>query len=115
MATTVLNSHKRGDTFLGISEIEVLINGVAVDITGASILMQLKKVAGSSDVAKEFSTDNALITITDATAGKFAIESCIIDIIPFNYVYDIEVTLATGRVLTVVEGTWEILADVSRV
>lgn len=114
MATTVLNSHKRGDTFLGISEIEVLINGLALDLTGASVLMQLKKVAGSDTVAKEFSTDNALITITDATAGKIAIESCIIDILPFNYVYDIEVTLASGRVLTVLEGTWEITSDVSR-
>jgi hypothetical protein len=102
--------HIKGDTFNGV-QFEVLVNTIALNLTGASIKMQMRYTPTSVSV-KEFNTTSG-ITITDATAGKFKINKQIIDIAFKKYFYDIEITLQTGEVYTYIKGTWNILADIT--
>ena len=44
-----------------------------------------------------------LITITDQTNGVFEIDETIIDLIPRLYVFDIQITLSDGTVITPVD------------
>lgn len=99
---------KRGDTWLG-ANCEFLLNNVAVDLTDATILSQVKRAASDETPVQILAT-----TISDATAGKFTIDACIFDLSPRAYVYDVQITLASGRVVTPIDGTLTITSDVSR-
>lgn len=105
--------HVKGDTFKGRS-FEVLYNTVPLDLTSASIEMELKKNNKPDTVAvKTFSTADNSILITDATAGKFQIVKQIVDIPAFTYVYDIQIILQNLEVYTYISGTWTILQDIT--
>ena len=111
----VLNfSAYRGDSWSG-KTLQINLNGVPLNLTGASVLMQLKK-SGSDDVsAFEFSTANGRIFITNpTTTGFFTINETVINIIPREYVYDMQITLASGKVVTPIGGKFTIESDVSR-
>lgn len=103
-------THTNNDTFNGI-EFEVLLNTVAVDLTGATIKMQLKDSSGKS--VAEFSTTNSKLEITDAVAGKFAFKKQIIAVSPFRYNYDIQITFSNGDKKTWIKGEWTISKDVT--
>ena len=103
-----------GDTFSEVA-FEVKKNGTAIDLTGATIKMQLRK--NYSDVSPALaltSVSSAGITITTAASGQFKINEQIIDIEVFNYVYDIQFTLSTGEVKTYVKGGFNITPEVTR-
>ena len=106
-------THKKGDTFDEVA-FSLKINNVVVNLTGAVIKMQLKK---NDDPSVSYlsltSVASAGITITSPTAGLFKINSQIIDIEPFNYVYDIQITYASGIVKTYVSGNFNITKDVT--
>jgi hypothetical protein len=102
--------HVKGDTFDGVL-FTVKVNTVALDLTSAHIDMDLR-LEPLGIVAKTFS-EGAGITITDASNGKFRIDSQIIDISAGLYYYDIEITLSNGVVKTYVGGRWKILQDVT--
>lgn len=104
---TVNWTHKRGTTFDGFP-INVKINGSNLNLTGATILMQLRKEAGGI-VAFEPS-----ITVTNATGGDFKIDEQIIDIPACNYKYDIQITLSDDTVHTWIEGIFTITDNISR-
>ena len=106
-------NHTKGDTFKGTS-FTILVNTVALNITGATIEMQLKleKKAGATAV-KTFTTADSSIIITDGPAGKFQIASQIINIPAKQYYYDIEITLLSGVKETYISGKWQILQDVT--
>lgn len=105
-------STKRGDTWSGAT-VTVTENDVAMDLTDASILMQLKRDACDSSYVLELSTGSG-ITITNAADGQFTIDAVIIGLTPKNYVYDVQITLASGRIVTILEGTFTVEQDVSR-
>jgi hypothetical protein len=69
-------------------------NTVAINLTGAIIKIQLRKVAGGVVFFEP------TITITNAVLGQWKINKQIIDIEPFNYLYDIRITFANGDVET---------------
>jgi len=107
-------THKKGDTFDEVP-FELKVNTVAVNLTGAVIKMQLRKFDNTSTAALSLtSASSAGITITDATAGKFKINSQIIDIDAYTYVYDIQITLSSGVVKTYVSGTFNITNEVTK-
>lgn len=107
-------THKKGDTFDEVP-FELKVNTVVVNLTGAVIKMQLRKWDNLTNAALSLtSVSSAGITITDATAGKFKINSQIIDIDPYTYVYDIQITLSSGVVRTYVSGTFNIENDITR-
>lgn len=105
------NSHVKGDTFKAIT-FTVTVNDDPLDLTGASIRMQLR-LSPLHPVAYELSTAGDQIEITDAVNGKFQIKKQIIDFPAAVYYYDIEITLADGDVKTYVAGKWQITQDVT--
>lgn len=82
-----------------------------IDITNCTILLQLKRGYGQPS-ALSLSTGSGL-TISDATHGIFRIDSQIIDIPAFVYLYDIQISFPSGEVETYISGTWTITGDVS--
>lgn len=108
-------THYRGDTFLGFT-VNLSLSGSPIDLTGASIKMQIKSKDSDADAKYEASTDNGKIEITDAVNGQFKVlEDTIIDLVPKEYKYDVQVTLNTGKVLTPIKNTtFTIEADVTR-
>lgn len=105
---------KRGDTYDGCVFTIEYEDHTPLDLTGASILMQIKKSASDDEPVLEF-TDTDGITITDAINGEFQIDEVIIDILPKIYQYDIQVTLSNGKVKTFVEGKFTVNSDISRI
>jgi hypothetical protein len=107
-------THIKGDTFDEVA-FQLKINDTVVDLTGATIKMQLRKSYSDTAAALSLtSVSSAGITITDAVTGQFKINSQIIDIEVYNYVYDIQITLASGVVKTYVQGGFNITNEVTR-
>ncbi len=106
-------SHIKGDTFDEVA-FSIKINNVALDLTGATIKMQLKKSSDSTIASLSLtSAASAGITITSPAGGLFKINEQIIDIEVFNYAYDIQLTLASGVVKTYVSGTFNITKEIT--
>ena len=113
MIPATLNfSHYKGDTFLEVP-FEILIDAVPLDLTDALIKMQLRRNY-EKDIALEFSTINNKIEIVDASLGTFKIVEQIINIEAFEYIYDLQITLADGVVDTYIKGSFNIINDVTR-
>lgn len=107
MQRYIIPKHRRGDTWVGLSLFKL-----PVDLTDSNIKIDFRKQI-DSPVALTFSTTNGDIVITQPTEGIFSIPPRIINI-PFGiYLYDIQVTFANGVVTTYVEGTWEIIPDIT--
>ena len=104
----------KGDTFEEV-DFAITVNSIALNLTGYVIKMQLRKQ--SCDVIKSLaltSVASAGITITNATGGLFKINKQIINIDPFNYVYDIELVSSLGVVKTYISGFFSITPDITR-
>lgn len=107
-------THIKGDTFDEV-DFQLKINDTAVNLTGAVIKMQLRKNYSDTSAALSLtSVSSAGITITNAAEGRFKINTQIIDIPVFNYVYDIQITLSSGVVKTYVQGGFNITNEVTR-
>lgn len=107
--------HKKGDTFDQVG-FQVKINDVVVNLTGATIKMQLRKTYDDTVAALSLtSVGSAGITITNAANGEFKINTQIIDIEVYNYVYDIQITFADGTVKSSwISGGFNITNEVTR-
>ena len=107
--------HKKGDTFDQVA-FQVKINDVVVDLTGATIRMQLRKSYDDTVAALSLtSASSAGITITNASEGRFKINTQIIDIPVYNYVYDIQITFSDGTVKSSwIYGGFIVTNDVTR-
>ena len=106
-------THIKGDTFEAVN-FAVIKNAVAVNLTGATIKMQLKKECGGIPFLSLTTVASNGLTITNATGGLFKINKQIINISEYNYLYDIEITFSNGDVKTWVEGIFTINCDITR-
>lgn len=104
--------HYKGDTFKQVLMV-YKVNGVAQNLTGAIIRMQLRKEKDGVSYLELTSVANAGITITDAVNGAFKINTQIIDINAGNYIYDIEFNIG-GVIETLIKGDFIITNDVTR-
>ena len=108
--------HIKGDTFEAVNF--AMTSGALlspIDLTGAVIKMQLRKQA--CDLVKVISLTSVLsdgITITNPALGLFKINKQIINIDPYNYVYDIEITFGSGVVKTYISGLFLVTPDITR-
>ncbi len=110
-----LDPHYRGDTWAGIPSAYFRDGDEnPIDLTGASIRMQVKRSSSDRTALMEWSTDDSSITIPDAVAGQYSVLSRIVDLPGRTYEYDVEVTLADGSVLTSLFGCWTIEDDITR-
>lgn len=103
----------KGDTFEAVS-FELLLNNLPYSLVDAIVRMQLRKEYGGIPALSLTSVASAGITITNAASGLFKINEQIIDICPFNYIYDIEIEFGDGTVKTYVSGNFLIKNDVTR-
>jgi hypothetical protein len=92
--------HKSGDTFAGV-QFELLVNGTAKDLTGASIVMPINDTT--------YSTTGGHIVISDPTEGKFQFAEQIVSLDPGSYPYEITITFADASVKTYIDGYWRII------
>lgn len=106
-------TQKRGETWHGLT-LQFLISSVPVNLSGANILMQLKKNSCDTDAVVEFSNVNGGITLlSPLSAGRFSINSYVFDELPKAYYYDLRVE-ANDRIDYLIGGTFEITYNVSR-
>jgi len=106
-------THIKGDTFEAVN-FQMIVNSVALNLTGCTLRMQLRKEYGGVIFLALTSVANAGITITNPSSGIFAINRQIINLDAFNYIYDIELIKADGTVKTYVSGNFSITNDVTR-
>ena len=104
--------HLKNDTFLA-QEFIYKRNGVAIDLTGATIAMMLRLVKDADPVALSLSSATSGITITDAVNGTWEVDEQVISIDAGTYFQDIQLTESSGRVSTFTAGTWNIIQDVT--
>ena len=99
--------HINGDTFDGVS-ITTTLNGTPLDLTGASITMNMYMNRGDSPIV--FSTANGKIAIIgDPVDGKIEFKKQVVSVVsPAQYFYQMIFTLSDGTVKTYLEGTWNI-------
>jgi len=108
--------HYKGDHWEGVASIILQNELGSVDLTGASIRMQLRTTP-LAPASLEMSTDNGGITIINALSGEIGISGRIIDIPAHKYVYDLEYTIPSlggpDYVVTMLKGMFKIVQDVT--
>jgi hypothetical protein len=104
---------RKGDTYPG-AVFTINVNGSPLDLTSAEVDIDLRLTALGA-VAKTFtSVGGGGITISATpTDGTFTIDDQIVDIAAGTYLYDIEITLSNGVVMTPVWGNWQIIQDIT--
>lgn len=85
-----------------------------INLTGATARLQLRKVATPAVVSLLCTTSNTKIVLS-ALLGKLSMSVPPADTVALlgKYLYDLEVTFADGTVMTVVQGTLTVLADIT--
>lgn len=111
----VLSCHTSGDTWRGLS-LTLTLNGAPMDLTGARIDMQMRKLPIAAVAAYTWSSAGVspTITITDAVGGAVSIAKRVIG--GFGKLFfDVQVTTPDGDIRTVLSGELPIVEDVTRV
>jgi hypothetical protein len=106
-------THIKGDTFDEMP-FAIVKNSVALNLTGATIRMQLRRECGGLIALSLTSVASAGITITNAVGGLFKINKQIINIASGNYAYDLEILFSDGTVKTWLSGEFLIECDITR-
>ena len=112
-----LDAHRSGDTWPGLSLTVLDDDGAAVDLTGAlGIIMQIKgnRNDDSDDAIFSASVGSGITIGGTPTEGKFTVDAAAITAEQADYYYDIQVTVASGAIYTVLSGTFPIRQDTSR-
>ncbi len=104
----------KGDTFTGRKM--SFYNGkgdtkTPMNLTGASIVIAFKIAKGQKAIFTFKTADNT-ITIPTPTNGEIFLQERKMDYPPTNYIFDVEVTFAGGRVKTFFTNYWKICQDV---
>jgi hypothetical protein len=100
-------NHVNGDTFDGV-KFAITVNGSPLDLTGASVEMNMYVADGERPVI--FSTNNGKLTITDPpTSGLLEFNRQVVSVPTLaTYFYQMVYTLRDGTVKTYLEGNWTI-------
>lgn len=102
-----------GDTWSGAT-VGVKVNNVALDLTSASIEMQIRKTRLDTPILTLKSSVSGEITISATpTDGKFIIEPTVITGEPGGYFYDVEITLQDSSVKTYLSGVVTIIGEIT--
>lgn len=104
--------HIKGDSFEAVN-FQVNLNAVPLNLTGCTLKMQLRKEYQGLVFLNLTSVANAGLTIVSPTAGTFRINKQIINIDPFDYLYDIELVKADGTVKTYISGIFSVTNNVT--
>jgi len=91
----------------------VTVDGVALDLTGAVITLQVRLTRDTAPVISLTSVASAGITIVTPASGIFKINKQIFTAPPGVYQYDIQFELASGDIKTYVSGAWSVIGDIT--
>jgi hypothetical protein len=112
MALYNIPTHRRGDTWDGISSISISRNDLPFNLADKTAKMQLREDI-DSPVVLELSIENGKILYNDNN-NSLQIPPQIINILPGTYKYDLQVTSFDGTFnKTYIEGSWTIIADIT--
>lgn len=99
--------HYKGSSF---ASLHLKLN---FDITGASILCQIKQDVDTPAIYEWKTGTN--ITVVDASTGEFILNQINeFSPDPCAYIYDLQVTLADGTCETYIKGKIKVIQDISR-
>jgi hypothetical protein len=98
----------RNDTWQGVS-FAVTVNGVAADLTGSKITMNIADENGN--IIKTIDNDT-IGGITLTTAGAFSVDSFIPVFAEGKYDYDIQILFLSGTVKTYIKGKFCLVGDI---
>ena len=90
----------------------ITANDVAVDLSGSTILIQIRSTPTSSDVVLSLTTGSS-ITIGGVGKNEITLNK-VVNIAAGNYVYDMNVTFPSGLVKTYIYGSFLVQEDISR-
>ena len=91
-------------------------NGTAVNLSGFSARMQVRKTPAEPTVALSFTTANSTIVL-NAVSGSITLKASAIAtsaVPPGVYVYDLELISGAGLVTRLLNGTFTMDAEVTR-
>jgi hypothetical protein len=91
--------HKRGTTFNGV-QFELIVNGVAKDLTNCIISMSI--------TGKIFSNTTGEIVFSDAVNGKFQFKPQVVNLSPKTHSYQVKFIFPDGKSKIYLKGNWKI-------
>ena len=102
----------RNDTWAQVFTITA--NNVAVNLTGSTITIQVRKTASASTVDLTLSTADSSITIGGASSNQITLNKQV-TIAAGSYLYDMNVAFPSGEVKTYVWGTFFVQEDITKI
>jgi hypothetical protein len=92
----------------------ITADNVAVNLTGSTITIQVRKTASATAVDLSLSTGGNGITIAGASNNQIVLNK-VVNIAAGNYLYDMNVTFPSGVVKTYVWGTFLVQEDITKI
>jgi hypothetical protein len=91
----------------------ILADTTPVDLSGSTILIQVRPSAASATIALELSTADTSILIGGANRNQITLNKKV-DVTAGSYVYDMNVTFPSGEVKTYIWGNFIVQEDISK-
>lgn len=91
----------------------ILADTTPIDLSGSTILIQVRPTPSSTEVALTLSTADSSIGIGGVDSNQITLNK-IVDIAAGNYVYDMNVTFPSGEVKTYLWGNFIVTEDISK-
>ena len=107
----------KGSTFVKIIQWKTGIPTTAVNLTGCTARMQIRKAVNDPTVLDTLTTENGKISIHEPLNGKFKIliPASVSSAYTFtSAVYDLEIVFSEGTVTRVIEGCLTAVPEVTR-
>lgn len=107
----------KGSTFVKIIQWKTGTPAVAVNLTGCTARMQIRKSVNDTAVLDTLTTENSRLHIYEPTSGRFKIIIPAIISSAYSFtsaVYDLEIVFADGTVNRVIEGCLLAVPEVTR-
>ncbi len=92
----------------------ITADNVAVNLTGSTITIQVRKTANATAIDLSLSTGGNGITIAGASNNQIVLNK-VVNIAAGNYLYDMNVTFPSGVVKTYVWGTFLVQEDITKI
>ena len=108
-ATLVLPDVVTGDSWNGLSEVSVTIDGIAPASSLASVVMEFRQTCPYDNPVLTLTSDNGGVQITDVVNWVFNVPPVIMDLPPATYAYCLTVINMIGIVKTYLIGTITVL------
>jgi hypothetical protein len=96
-----------------VQTFSITANNVAVNLTGCTIVIQVRKTAFATTADLTLSNGDG-VTISGASFNQIVLNK-VVNIAAGNYLYDINVTFPSGVVKTYVWGTFLVQEDITKI